>query len=130
MAHYYNESTRVKIPALITLSRLGYKYISLKNVHYDPESNIFTSIFSESIKKINKEKNLSDDEIKKFQQDINLELDNDDLGRKFYERLINATDIKLYQFPNDNAIIFDIMCEVKTGEQRWQFTAKIYASRL
>lgn len=86
MAHYYNESTRVKIPALITLSRLGYKYISLKNVHYDPESNIFTSIFSESIKKINKEKNLSDDEIKKLQQDINLELDNDDLGRKFYER--------------------------------------------
>ena len=56
MAHYYNEGTRVKIPALITLSRLGYKYISLKNVHYDPEGNIFTSIFSESIKKINKEK--------------------------------------------------------------------------
>lgn len=125
MAHYYNESTRVKIPALITLSRLGYKYISLKNVHYDPESNIFTSIFSESIKKINKEKNLSDDEIKKLQQDINLELDNDDLGRKFYERLINATDIKLIDFQHFDNNVFNVVTELTYKKDEEEFRPDI-----
>jgi len=92
MAH--NEDTRVKIPAILTLTRLGYNYISLKNAKWDLETNIFTDVFSESIKSINKDKNLKDDDIKRLLQDITLELDNDDLGRKFYERLLNTSGIK------------------------------------
>ena len=46
----FNEDTRVKIPAIITLTRLGYKYLSLKNAKWDNETNIFTDIFSQSIK--------------------------------------------------------------------------------
>jgi type I restriction enzyme R subunit len=30
----YNEDSRVKIPALIHLTRLGYKYFSLKDGEY------------------------------------------------------------------------------------------------
>lgn len=38
----FNENTRVKIPAILHLTRLGYKYVSLSNARCDEESNIFT----------------------------------------------------------------------------------------
>jgi type I restriction enzyme R subunit len=49
----YNEDTRVKIPAILQLSRIGYEYISLKNAKWDTETNIFTDIFFDSLKTIN-----------------------------------------------------------------------------
>ena len=36
----FNEDTRVKIPAILTLTRLGYKYLSLKGANIDEETNI------------------------------------------------------------------------------------------
>ena len=59
----FNEDTRVKIPAILTLTRLGYKYLSLKGANIDEETNIFLDIFAESIKKINSD--VSDDDIKR-----------------------------------------------------------------
>ena len=49
----YNEDTRVKIPSILHLTRLGYKYLSLKNSNWDINTNIFTDIFKSSIEKIN-----------------------------------------------------------------------------
>lgn len=51
----HSENTRVKIPALVHLTRLGYKYISLKEEkeNLDIEINIFKNIFHESINRIN-----------------------------------------------------------------------------
>ena len=53
----FNENSRVKIPALIQLTRLGYGYLSLKdsNVYsqIDPDTNIFCDIFTSSLVKIN-----------------------------------------------------------------------------
>ena len=49
----YNEDTRVKIPSILHLTRLGYKYLSLKNSKWDINTNIFTDIFKSSIEKIN-----------------------------------------------------------------------------
>ena len=38
----FNENTRVKIPAIITLTRLGYNYLSLTDrTDIDKETNIF-----------------------------------------------------------------------------------------
>ena len=47
----HNENSRVKIPALVHLTRLGYEYLSLKNYHgiIHPDTNIFVDIFRESI---------------------------------------------------------------------------------
>lgn len=42
----FNEDTRVKIPAILTLTRLGYKYLSLKGADIDEETNIFLDIFN------------------------------------------------------------------------------------
>jgi len=49
----FNEDSRVKIPAILHLCRLGFKYISLNNAVWGTETNIFTEIFKESIVKIN-----------------------------------------------------------------------------
>ena len=47
----HNENTRVKIPALVHFSRLGYTYLSLKKYAgtglIDEDTNIFV-VFSES----------------------------------------------------------------------------------
>ena len=49
----FNEDVRVKIPAILHLTRLGYEYVSLKDYKRDPDTNIFTEIFKESIQRIN-----------------------------------------------------------------------------
>jgi hypothetical protein len=53
----FNENTRVKIPAILYLTRLGYEYVSLKNANWDEDTNIFTEIFVNSIKRINQSQN-------------------------------------------------------------------------
>ena len=83
----FNEDSRVKIPSILHLTRLGYEYISLKNTSWDENTNIFKDLFVSSIKNINKNKNLKDEEVLRVYDDISLLLDNDDLGKAFYERL-------------------------------------------
>lgn len=85
----FNEDTRVKIPAILHLCKLGYKYISLSKNRWDIETNIFTDIFEESLLKINPEKNKED--IGNLLRDIKIKLDNDDLGREFYQKLISSS---------------------------------------
>jgi type I restriction enzyme R subunit len=55
----FNENTRVKIPAILHLTRLGYEYVSLKNAVWDEDTNIFTEIFFKSINRINSVQNSS-----------------------------------------------------------------------
>ena len=76
----FNEDTRVKIPAILTLTRLGYDYISLKGrTDIDPETNIFKDIFFKNISKLNPQ--IEEADIQKYFQKLKLILDNDDLGR-------------------------------------------------
>ena len=84
----FNEDTRVKIPAILTLTRLGYDYISLKGRDdIDQETNIFKDIFFKNIRKLNP--SVEETNIQKFFQKIQLMLDNDDLGKEFYQNLQN-----------------------------------------
>ncbi len=46
----FNENSRVKIPAILTLTRLGYEYLSLKHATWDKETNIFSDIFMKVLK--------------------------------------------------------------------------------
>lgn len=54
----FNENTRVKIPSILHLCRLGYQYLSLTGAKWDLDTNIFPDIFASSIKSINPDKNL------------------------------------------------------------------------
>ena len=81
----HNENSRVKIPVILHLMRLGYQYLSLKNQTWDTQTNIFPEIFINSLCRINPE--LSADDARRVLTDITLELDNEDLGKAFFERL-------------------------------------------
>ena len=60
----HNENSRVKIPALVHLTRLKYDYLSLKqyNGGICSETNIFKSLFWDGINRING-CNLSEQEV-------------------------------------------------------------------
>jgi type I restriction enzyme R subunit len=105
----FNENTRVKIPAILHLCRLGYKYISLKDLKWDIETNIFVDIFSDSIKKINKD--IDDEDVNRLYDKINLALDNEDLGKKFYEMLL-TNEIKIIDFDNFENNSFHVVTEL------------------
>ena len=64
----FNEDSRVKIPTILHLIRLGYTYLSLKDTTWDTNTNIFTDIFLESVSKINTD--LSTDDAKRLLDDV------------------------------------------------------------
>lgn len=128
----FNEDTRVKIPALVHLTRLGYKYISRPDVRAqaDPETNILKDIFTEQILKLNphiKDKS----QVERLLQDIKLELDYDDLGREFFKRLkgINS-EIKLIDFDNFSNNVFHVTTELtcKNGEDEFRPDVVIFVN--
>jgi type I restriction enzyme R subunit len=49
----FTEDSRVKIPCILHLVRLGYQYLSLKNTNWDEETNIFPELFHPAIARIN-----------------------------------------------------------------------------
>jgi len=116
----FNENTRVKIPAILHLCRLGYHYVSLKNAKWDINTNIFTDIFSERILRINPELEISD--LKKIFENISLALDNEDLGQAFYNMLTATSGIKLIDFNNFSNNSFHVVTELtcKNGDEEFR----------
>lgn len=106
----FNEDSRVKIPTILHLMRLGYTYLSLSGQAWDKETNIFTDIFEESIKRINPE--LDDEDAKKVYDDVSLSLENEDLGKAFYQKLVNRSGIKLIDFDDFDNNSFHIVTEL------------------
>ena len=72
----FNEDSRVKIPTILHLIRLGYQYISLKTAKWDESTNIFTDIFNKNIKRLNPK--LNDEDINRFYAEVSLCLENED----------------------------------------------------
>ena len=116
----FNENTRVKIPAILHLCRLGYKYLSLSNATFDNGTNIFTDIFAESISKINH--GIEQDEIKRTFEKISLILDNEDLGQGFYSMLTATSGVKLIDFNHFENNQFHVVTELtcKNGEDEFR----------
>ncbi len=105
----FNEDTRVKIPAILHLIRLGYHYIPHHKQDRIIENNIFPGIFTPKIAALN---NITEAEAKRILEEINLELDYEDLGKKFYERLTARSGIKLIDFDNFDNNEFHITTEL------------------
>jgi len=116
----FNEDSRVKIPSIIHLTRLGYEYISLKNNEWDKDTNIFTDIFIESLLKINR--TAEREEIIRVFKEISGLLDYEDLGREFYNRLVQNSGIKLIDFENFENNTFNVVTELpcKNGEDEFR----------
>ena len=105
----FNEDTRVKIPATIQFLRLGYNYQSLKtdDVDIDFNTKIFVNRFKPALERING-RDFTYDEIKSILTDIHNILKNNDLGKEFYNWLIDPLDkVKLIDF--DNSIFLKLL---------------------
>ncbi|WP_236979595.1 type I restriction endonuclease subunit R [Membranihabitans maritimus] len=106
----FNEDSRVKIPAILHLIRLGYKYLSLKSAKWDKETNIFRGIFRESVQNINPD--YSSDEILTLYKKVSLALKNEDLGQEFYEMLMEQSEIRLIDFHDFSNNTFHVVTEL------------------
>lgn len=108
----FNEDSRVKIPTILHLMRLGYDYLSLKDpkVTWDESTNIFTDIFLQSIKRINPA--LNDLEAKQYLSDVSLTLENEDLGKAFYEKLIDKSGVRIIDLEKFNNNTFNVVTEL------------------
>ena len=84
----FSEDSRVKIPCILHLMRLGYRYLSLKGATWDEATNIFPALFNDAIARINPD--LGADDITRLLTDVKLLLDNEDLGKAFYDRFFAA----------------------------------------
>jgi len=94
----FNENSRVKIPTILHLCSLGFEYLPLSKTNWDKSTNIFTAIFEENVKRLNPEMEASDFKI--LIEKITLALDNEDLGKSFYEMLTNTSGHTLIDFKN------------------------------
>ncbi len=116
----FNENTRVKIPAILHLCRLGYRYLSLSNATWDLQTNIFTDIFHKSIAKINPDADES--AIKKTLENIYIALDSEDLGESFSKMLNETSGIKLIDFKDFSNNDFHVVTELnyKNGDEEFR----------
>jgi len=110
----HNENSRVKIPALVHLTRLGYEYLSLKEyqgeIHTD--TNIFVEVFRDSLSRING-KTLSMDDVSALISELSIKLSNEDLGKAFYNILLNGINgIRLIDFEDDTRNSYHVVTEL------------------
>ena len=118
MSKSFNENSRVKIPAIVHLTRLKYKYVSLQQVEQliDSETNIYKKSFRVALNQINGIK-LTDKDVGSIISDLKNFLDAEDLGMSFYEKFFTGIalageSIRLIDFENLDNNIFEVMTEV------------------
>jgi type I restriction enzyme R subunit len=133
----HNENSRVKIPALVHLTRLGYQYISLKQTNnFDPETNILKPIFQKRFLEMNGTvaEPVEVGDFEKEFQNIVLELGQDDLGRAFYNRLLGKgnSPYKLVDWDNFHRNTFHICTELacKNGEDEFRPDITVFINGL
>ena len=116
----FNEDSRVKIPSILHLTRLGYTYLSLKGLEWDASSNIVPSLFCESVSAINPSATSS--EIETALAHLDLVLDNEDLGKQFYEKITQTSGLKIVDFEDFDRNSFHVVTEFtcKKGDEEFR----------
>jgi type I restriction enzyme, R subunit len=131
----FTEDSRVKIPALLLFTRLGYRYFSLKDARYqiDPETSIIISEFRSQFYRLNPTADL----IGQFETallDIQAVLGNDDLGREFYKKLIglDGSEYKLVDFEHPENNSYHVTTELtnKSGEDEFRPDITVFINGL
>ena len=123
----FNEATRVQMPALVHLTRLGYIYYGkitedMAGTKYDPDTNILLDVFKKQFAILNPGHEGDAEEILR---QIRQELDNDDLGRGFYKRLIRFSPLRLVDFENPKNNVFHCTAEFTCKRDQDEFRPDI-----
>ncbi len=103
----HNEITRVQVPALMHLAKLGYDFIPTNSKpNLDTATNILTDSFTQAFERLNPTKNAQDslNEMKK-------RLNYNDLGKSFYEYLLKS-ERQIIDFDNPNNNLYEMMAEL------------------
>lgn len=130
----FNEATRVQMPALVHLSRLGYSYFGkisedTAGTIYDPDTNILLEVFKAQFKKLNPTYGSQYAEVIRS---IHQELDNDDLGRSFFNRLVSKSPIRLIDFetPENNTFHFTAEFSCVNGSDEFRPDITLFVNGL
>ncbi|WP_231224827.1 type I restriction endonuclease [Helicobacter pylori] len=103
----HNEITRVQVPALMHLAKLGYDFIPTNSKpNLDTATNILIDSFTQAFERLNPTKNAKDSltEMKK-------RLNYNDLGKSFYEYLLKS-ERQIIDFDNPNNNLYEMMAEL------------------
>lgn len=119
----FNEDSRVKIPAILHLVRLGYTYLSLKDSRWDTDTNIFPEVFVSALKRINP--SADEVELLRLKDEVSLLLENEDLGKAFYERLIERSGLRLIDFDDFSQNTFNVVTELPCQNKDEEFRPDI-----
>lgn len=119
----FNEDSRVKIPSILHLIRLGYGYLSLKTAKWDESTNVFTDLFNEALARINPD--LTPEDITRFYNEVSLSLENEDLGKAFYNKLVAESGIRLIDFENFDNNSFNVVTELPCKKDDEEFRPDI-----
>lgn len=127
MAKEFGEATRVQMPALVHLTKLGYRYFGKinedeANIVFDPDTNILIQVFREQFGKLNPGHEGEYEQILKV---IKQELDNDDIGKSFYKRLISSSPVRLIDFDNIENNVFHCTAEFTCRRESEEFRPDI-----
>ena len=123
----WNEATRVQMPALVHLTRIGYTYFGkltddMAGDVYDPDTNILISVFKKQFEKLNPDRK---GEAESILRTIRQELDNDDLGESFYKRLKAVSPVKLIDFDHPENNTFHCTAEFTCKRDEDEFRPDI-----
>lgn len=130
----FNEATRVQMPAMVHLTRIGYTYFGklsedMNGTVYDGDTNILLPVFEQQFKKLNPSRK---EEFLQVLKDIRKELNDDDLGRGFYNRLKTVSPVKLIDFDNieNNAFHFTAEFTCKNGQDEFRPDITLFVNGL
>lgn len=130
----FNEATRVQMPAMVHLTRLGYKYFGKISEDsagkvYDPSTNILLDVFETQFERLNPGSAIS---ARQMLQDIRNDLKNGDLGRAFYQRLKAVSPVRLIDFENPTNNIFHFTAEFtcKNGQDEFRPDITLFVNGL
>ncbi len=130
----FSEATRVQMPAMVHLTRLGYKYFGkiteeLKDVAYDADTNVLLQVFEKQFEKLNPE---HEGEFLQVLKDIRKELNDDDLGRGFYNCLKSVSPFKIIDFDNIEKNTFHFTAEFtcKNGQDEFRPDITLFVNGL
>ena len=119
----FNEDSRVKIPAILHLTRLGYTYLSLKGLSWDESSNIVPSLFRKNVSALNP--SATPGEIESILGQLSLLLDNEDLGKQFYEKITETSGLRIIDFEDFNRNSFHVVTEFTCKKDDEEFRPDI-----
>lgn len=116
----FTEDSRVKIPTILHLMRLGYEYLSLKETRWDTDTNIFPELFFSAVSRINPD--MAYDDVSRLLEEVKLSLDNEDLGRAFFKKLTALSGSKLIDFEDFSNNSFHVVTELtyKNGDDEFR----------